>query len=726
MLAPARLQFAAAPVVLLLGSFVAPVPAGAAEPGAGDTGIERVDVVGHPLKAVASTRLETPVLDTPMSVSTVPRELIDTQLVNDPQDALDFVSGAVRAASYLGVGEAFILRGFEQEDLMKDGFRAGTVSNGLFSPSGPTDMVNIERIEVLKGPTAILYGRGEPGGLVNYVTAQPGFRNSFEVRQQFGEYDTYRTDLHADWNAVPGTLGLRLDASYTNNESFIDHVEGDRVFVAPSLLWQLGAATTLSARAEYANGTNAAEPGMPLAGGRPLADVPYDRYFGEPGETELDHESLRGVATLDHRWNDTHRTKLSLHGNTAETQGAYFILFNFAGPFIDPAGNVARSLAVPTFEGDNLTVRLEHTVDAELFAGTQWAVDNRFLAAYEYEQEDKTNNRLLSAHTPLNAFDPVYTGLMPSPLFPFPGFPLRIDENHEIDASAHSLLLLDRIGWRDRIYVSFGGRFEWFEADQTFTYTPGTLPNSANEQDPYTFNPTVGVVFKPSDPVSLYFSYTEAQSSFQNVGRATLSGAALDPEQSTQYETGIKAELFDRRLHATFAAFHIEKTDVAGTDPTNPLFSVNAGSERSQGFETELTGHFLPGWLLHANYAFTDVRVTADPTGVTTGNRRYGVPEHSGTVYTTYAFQRGTLRGFGLGAGVFGATRTEINNGNAGGLAGYVEMDVLAWYERGPWRLQLNAKNVLDKEHYFANGATLQAATRAPSRTVLGSIRYTF
>ncbi len=726
MINPNRQGSASRPARHLLAVLLLPVTAHAVD-GAPERDMERILVLGQYQQTATAARLQAPVLDTPMSISTVPRELIDRQLMSDPQEALNFVSGAVRGASYLGVGESFILRGFEQDDLMKDGFRTGTVSNGLFSPSGPTDMANIERIEVLKGPTAILYGRGEPGGLVNYVTYQPTFENSFQVRQQLAEYDTYRTDVHANWNALPGTLGLRLDASYQNNASFIDHVEGERVFLAPSLLWQLGPDTTLSVRAEYSNGENSAEPGTPLAGGRPMANVPYDRYFGEPGETELDHESFRGVATLDHRWNDAHRTRLSLHGNTAQTDGAYFILFNFSGPPNNPAtGDVARSLAVPTFEGDNLTVRLEHTLDADLFAGSPWAIHNQVLAAYEYEEEHKDNNRQLSAHTPLNAFNPVYTGLAPSPLFPFPGFPLRIDENHAIDASAHSLLLLDRIGWQDRIYLSFGGRFEWFEADQEFTYTPGTLPDSANEQDPYTFNPTVGLVYKPLDEVSLYFNYTEAQSSFQNIGRATLSGEALDPEQSKQYETGIKAELFDQRLVATFAAFRIRKSDVAGSDPTNPLFSVNAGGERSQGFEFDLTGYLLPGWLLHTNYAFTDVRVTSDPSGATTGNRRWGVPEHSGSVYSTYEFQRDALRGFGLGGGVYAASQTEINNGNAGGLAGYAELDLLAWYERGPWRLQLNAKNLLDKEHYYANGSTLAATTRAPSRTVLGSVQYTF
>lgn len=684
-------------------------------------------ITGHYEEADAAARLEAPVLDTPMSISTVSRDLIDRQVINDPQEALNFVSGAVRAGSYLGIGEAFLLRGFEQQDLIKDGFRAGTVSNGLFSPNGPTDMANIERIDVLKGPTAILYGRGEPGGIVNYVTYQPTFANDLNLRQQFASFDSYRTDIHANWAALPDTLALRLDAAYDTRESFLDHVDGERVFVAPSLLWQIAPGTTLSVRAEYKNDQNATEPGVPVVGLGPLHGIPYDRYFGEPGVTEVDNEAFRGIATLQHQWNDAHRSTLAVHGQTAETKGAYFILFNFAGPHFDPVtGNVARSLAMPDFEGDNLTFRAEHTIDANLFAGTAWGVQNQVLAAYEYDEEHKDNSRLLSSHTPLNAFDPVYTGLALSPLLPFPGFPLQIDETHEIDASAHSLLLLDRIGWRDRVYLSFGGRFEWFTADQQFNYPPTVpFPSSANEQDPYTFNPTVGLVVKPMPALSLYFNYTEAQSSFQNIGAATVTGEALDPEQSTQYETGIKAELFEQRLIATFAAFHIEKSDVAGPDPANPLFSINAGSERSRGFEFDLTGLVLPGWMVIANYAFMDVRITDDPTGATIGNRRYGVPEHSASLFTTYEFQREGLRGLGLGGGLFAASQTEIANGNVGGLSGYAQLDLLSWYERGPWRFQLNAKNVLDHEYYFANGTT-SSVVRSPSRTLLGSIQYSF
>lgn len=212
-----------------------------------------------------------------------------------------FVSGAVRAGSYLGIGEAFILRGFEQQDLIKDGFRAGTVSNGLFSPNGPTDLANIERTDVLKGATAILYGRGEPGGIVNYVTYQPTFESESSVRQQFASFDSYRTDIHGNWAALPDTLALRVDAAYDTRESFLDYADGERVFVAPSLLWQIAPGTTLSIRAEYKNYENSTEPGVPVVGQGPLNGIPYDRYFGEPGVTEVDSEAFRAVATRQHR-----------------------------------------------------------------------------------------------------------------------------------------------------------------------------------------------------------------------------------------------------------------------------------------------------------------------------------------------------------------------------------------------------------------------------------------
>jgi iron complex outermembrane receptor protein len=333
---------------------------------------------------------------------------------------------------------------------------------------------------------------------------------------------------------------------------------------------------------------------------------------------------------------------------------------------------------------------------------------------------------LLGGHAPLNAFEPRYTGFSPAPLFPIPGFPTSFSENSDVEADAYSLLFLDRISFSDKLILAFGGRAEWFSAEQSFLY-PDAVPltSSRNSQDPTNFNPMVGLVVKPLPELSLYANYTEATSSFRNIGLATASGEALDPERARQYEGGIKAEFFKGRLALTTAVFQIDKTNVSSPDPANPLFNINAGDERSRGVEFDIYSEPLQGWKFYSNYAYVDARITNDPLGLNTGNRRYGVPFHSGSVFSTYELQAGPLRGLGVGGGVFMASNVDITNAAVGTLPGYAQVDGLLYYRRGPWRIQFNAKNLLDKDYFFTSGdgATVQPAT---ARTLIGSIQFFF
>ncbi|MGH9894415.1 MAG: TonB-dependent siderophore receptor, partial [bacterium] len=263
-----------------------------------------------------------------------------------------------------------------KQALFKDGFRAGQ-SAGIteLTSDGATDVTNLERIEVLKGPSAILYGRGEPGGTVNYITRAPTFEDRFGLQQYFGNYDFYRTEVHL--NGAPAgeapeseRFAARLDAAYQTNGSFIDFVEGERFFAAPSARWRIGSDTVLTLRGEYGNDDQSATLALlPVVDGRVL-DVPYDRYFGEPGFTEIEAESWRGLATLDHRWTEDHATTVSLHGVRSEADGGNFILFNFAGPLQDPVtGDIARGAEIVDFTGDYFTARIDHTWDWTIHDG---------------------------------------------------------------------------------------------------------------------------------------------------------------------------------------------------------------------------------------------------------------------------------------------------------------------------------------------------------------------
>ncbi len=698
------------------------------------------------LESTTATRLPERILDAPRSVQVITRRTFEDRIINDPQEAVQNVSGVARGGNFNGVGESFVLRGFLQQDLIKDGFRAGAlVGSGspVFGATGATDVSNLERIEVLKGPAAILYGRGEPGGVVNYVTRTPYLGNGFTLEQQIGSYGFYRTTLDANWQPFD-PVALRLDAAYDRNESAVDLVRGERFFIAPSFLWRIGSATTLTFRGEYSNDDRSTNPGVPYDADarRVLPGVPSNRYFGEPDFTNFRTRQLRGLLTLEHRWNEHNVTTLSLHARRGDIDGGYFILFNFAGPFIDPVtGDVGRSAAQQDTAEQNQAVRLDHVFTWTVYDGGSTTsgkdgkslgrggfptVTNQLLFSAEFERQSNDTLRQLSGHTPLNPFNPIYTGYAPQPLLPFPGFPTLLRENSAATAKSYSLLVQDRLSFGETVYLSFGGRAEWFDAASATSYPAGSVfPSSANEVHRFTFNPSAGLVVKPTRNLSLYGSYAESTNTFQNFGLRTADGKAIDPERSRQFEAGVKAELFNRRLLATASFFQITKTDVAGADPNNPLFSVNAGEERSRGFEFDLSGEPIPGWRVNLNYAYIDARIVSAPLGLNVGNRRYGVPENSGGFFTTYEFQSGALKGLGLGGGMFFADRTQVDNTNSGRLSGWAQTDAVIYYRRGRWKAQVNAKNLFDNEFYYAQNqdTTVQIA---PARTIIGSLSVKF
>ncbi len=672
---------------------------------------------------VSLGRMDVPVLDDPRSVQALPVELLEQQGITDIQDAVKNVSGVTRSSSFTGLGENYILRGFVQQDVFKDGFRAGGVSNSGLVATGSTDLAGIRQVEILKGPAAILFGRGEPGGVVNYVTHKAEFTDAFSLGQAAGSYGFLRSTGSANWQAVPGKLALRLDASAESGDSFLNGVSGDRQFIAPAFTWAISEDTTLSFRGEYLNEQRNTDAGVPIVGGRVLPGIPYDNYLGEPSFTEYDNESFRGLLELDHRWNDEHATKLSLHGRKSSSEGAYFILFNFAGPSYDPlTGNISRSLAQPDFEDESFAARIDHTWETDISAD----VKNQLLIAAEYETESRDTFRTLSGHAPINVFNPVHTGYAPLPLLPFPGFPAFIDETSGTEADALSLLVMNRISFGEKFHLSLGGRIERFEGDNFLSYPPGTFPSSniAPTEDT-TFSPSVGLVYKPVDDISLYASYASSTNSFTNLGLVTASGGKLDAETARQFEIGAKAELLDGKLTASAAIFQIDKSDVAGTDPANPLFSINAGEERSRGFETDLRYEPIPGMAILANYALIDASIESDPTGATTGNTRYGVPRHSGGMFAVYEIQGGALEGLGFGCGMHASDKVEITNGNIGTLPGFLTTDALLYYSKDNWTARLNVNNLLDEEYHYSTGNALSAG-RGNARTYMVSLKYDF
>ncbi|GAA5135734.1 TonB-dependent siderophore receptor [Prosthecobacter algae] len=671
----------------------------------------------------SASRLPEKVMESSRSVQTVTQQVIQDRAIIDPQEAVQNVSGVQRSGSFTGTGETYRLRGFSQQSYIKDGFRAGTVPGGIvFNAVAPTDVANLQQIEVLKGPASILFGRGEPGGVVNYITRSAAFEDAYSIQQMVGSFDFYRTQLNANWEAVPDKFALRFDGAFETGDSYIDYVQSERTMVAPAFAWKISEDTQLQFRAEYTHDDRSTIPGMPYQNGSVVKGIPYDRYLGETDFTRNVTDTYRALLTLEHRWNEHHKTTLSMHGLTSTSEGGYFILFNFTGPLQDPVtGDIARSASATDFSEHYFTTRLDHVITWDLYPD----VKNELLLSAEFDFQNNDNTRYLSGHTSLNPYNPVYTGYQPLPLLP--GLPNRFSEVTQTDAKAYSFLLMDKISFGESLFLNLGARLEWFDGTHEVTYADPGVPfaDSLAELDQGSLNPFAGLVFKPLPQLAVYGSYSESTYSFKNIALRTSSGESLDPERGRQFELGAKTELLDGRFIASAAFFQINKTDVAGTDPSNPLFSINAGEERSRGFELDLAGELAPGWRLLMNYAYLDSHITEAPNGANVGNRRPGVPEHSGSIFTTYEIQTGKLKGLGFGGGVYMSDRVAVDTANTGNLAGFAQTDALVFYRRNNWQVQLNVKNLFDNEVFYAtDNATMVQAGNA--RTFIASVKFEF
>jgi len=669
-------------------------------------------------KPASVTRMQEPILDSARSVQGVTPKVIQDRAIVNPQDAIQTVSGVQRSAYNTGLGETYIVRGFRQQNFLKDGFRSGNVAGSspiMINAGPPTDVANLQSLEVIKGPAAVEFGRGEPGGFVNYATRDAEFDDNLSIQQMIGSFDYHRTQVNTNWVAVPEVLAMRLDLGYEQGGSFIDQVDGDRTFVSSALRWNIAERTTLSVKAEYSHDDHINTPGLPYQNRGVFTSVPTDRFMGETDFTRLLTDSFRSLIKLEHEWNDAHKTTLSVHGVETSQEGGYFILFNFGSPPLP--GGFPRAAADLQLTEQNLTVRLDHLYKAEL----AHAIRNDLLISFEYDYQRNNTSRKLYSHTMLDPLNPVYTGFAPGPIFG--SFPL--DEFMDIDAVSWSAMFMNRLNIHEKVFLTFGARVEWFQASMLAFYNSPFFPTTNTEYEQVNVNPSAGIVVKPVSNVSLYASFAQSTNSWQNVNRRTAGGGALDAESSRLFEAGTKAEFFDGSLLASLAFFQIDKTNVALGDPANPLFSINGGSERSRGLEFDLNGRITDGWNVSLNYAYIDARIRSSPVAGLSSSRRYGVPENSGAIFTTYEIQEGALKGLGFGGGVFMSDRVNNAPGNTGTLPGYARTDALLYYKLGKARLQLNVNNVFDNDIYFSQGqATMVQA--APGRSFLASVRFDF
>jgi len=642
----------------------------------------------NPSRATTATRTDIPLRDIPQSIQVVPRQVIEDQQAQDIDEIVRNVSGVNLSNSAGAIAEFFNIRGFGGT-VLRNGFRRG-VSFELL------DTTNIERVEVLKGPSSVLFGQLEPGGIINVITAEPLAEPSYSLEFQAGSYDFYRpsVDLSGPLND-DRSLRYRLNASYLNSGSFRDFTNIERYFVAPVLAWDLSESTRILLNAEFLQDTRPRDRGL-VAIGTEVADIPISRRLGEPFD-EDNTEQWRAGIRFEHDFNEDWSVQSNFQLTSSNIESFNTEVY---GVVDETTGEIGDRF----FRQQSPRVEELYALQTDLTGRfSTWGIEHDFLFGFEFFRETFRLTETFQETQPINIFNPQYLS-GPRP---------RLDIAEDVSG----IYLQDLISFTDNLKLLIGGRFDFIDYESI-----DLLASETTSLYDDAFSPRIGLVYQPSETVSLYGSYTR---SFEpNLFSRTADGSRLDPERGTQYEVGVRSEFLDRRLSAGLAAYQITKSNVAVGDPDNPGFSIQTGEQRSRGIELDVAGEITNGWNLIASYAYTDAIISRD-TSPLEGNQLSGVPRHSASLWTTYEIQEGDLEGLGFGIGAFFSDSRQGDTRNTFQLPGFVRTDAALYYRRPSFQAALNIKNLFDVRYFESSNFSTGIDPGLPL-TVIGTLSVNF
>jgi iron complex outermembrane receptor protein len=649
--------------------------------------------------ASTATKTPTPVRDIPQSVQVVPRQSWEDQGAVNAIDALRSV-GVIQAFNSPSNGDVFTIRGFQTSNLLRNGLK--DYIGG--ATTGQTQLADIEQIEVLRGPASVLYGQGNPGGTVNFITKKPLSEPYFAASMTAGSYSLYQPTLDMSGPLNPDkTLLYRLNLSYFNTESFVDFFNSQRYLIAPVVSWQIDPNTKLTFETEFRYQHQFPRTGLPAVGTvlpNPNGKIPLSLDTLDVNAKNDTTSVLLGY-NLEHRFNDNW-----------SWVNAFKV--RFVGFLRDSANSVALKSDDQTLTRSEQTdiggpgVDNEYALDNHLTGKFKiGGLQNELTTGFDLYRELNIYNRTTSTVGSINVFNPVYgqpVGAVISTL------------NQKTVNDDIGIYVQDLVKLASNLKLVLGGRGDFVQSSVT-NFLNSSLNNTQPDQ---AFSPRVGLVYQPIQPISLYASYTQSFS--QNVG-TTFGGSLFKPSTGTQYEVGVKGDFLQSRLSSTLAFYQLTLSNVLTIDENHPTFDVQTGEQRSRGIELNIMGEILPGWNVIASYAYTDARVTKDNV-YAIGNLLPNVPFDSASLWTTYTFSKRNLQGLGFGLGLFYVGEREGDLNNDFSVPSYVRTDAAVYYKKGHLSLALNFKNLFNVQYFTPR--TIQLVYPEDPFTVQGTVSWKF
>ncbi|MDP3010068.1 MAG: TonB-dependent siderophore receptor [Methylococcales bacterium] len=686
-----------------------------------------------------ATKTDTRLQDTPISVQVVTREVIDDQASNTILDVVKNVSGIQAPPG--GYYDNFYIRGFSTS---VDTYRNGLKLNSM---RGVPDMAFVDHIEVAKGPSSMLYGRVQPGGLVNTVTKRPQAQAAYSIQQKFSSWDNYRTVIDATGGInADNTLRYRIMGAYDTGNSWVDLQQHDNLAGSINLSWIPSSRFELNMQIEGYDKkmTNVAYTAqqipVPTGRNRPL-NLPRNWTQNDPVMWS-NYPAVEKSALFSYDW-------------TFAFNDNWKLINRFGYSIIDDTQSMMTPLAFTPSTG-LMTRRINYnvidrnvlTTNLDLIGNfSTWGVKHKLLTGFDYTYHRTTYKGYRQSGTlptpgvpALNVYAPTYGNVNIATL------------TRTINPSLSNILyyqnmdnpgvyIQDQISLGDHLEVLLGARHDWTFEPVTVSNMVGTTgaacypkcdgrlnPNTPKEQ---ATSPRAGLLYKFSDQFSLYGSYSKSFGS-SNSSAQTYDGSRPPPQIGVQYEVGGKASLWDDTVTASVTLFDLYQRNRMTADPSHTGFSLPVGEVRSKGIELDVAGQITKHINLIGSYTYNDAEIIKDSTAGAAsilGKTWLGVPKNSGSIWAKYDFTPEAADSWALGAGAYLNGMRQGNNANTFQLPGYTRIDTMLSYRTKAYghsiSAQLNVQNLFDRHYFEATDGGSNAYYGAP-RTISGTVSFRF
>jgi iron complex outermembrane receptor protein len=674
--------------------------------------------------STTGTIVNTPNINIPGIVTVVTGSTIRDQQAINVDDILRNIPSAIKGGfEQVFRPNDFILRGFEvnARDWRWNGFQD-------FSPA-PRDFFNVTRYEILQGPASVLYGAGQPSGVVNVITKKPEDDSFAYGDFQTGSFGLVRTTADVNGALDSALFGgewlIRVNFGYMNTESFRDFGHEDRVMVDPVITYAFDSCSAITYEFQYLRdrklfdtgvaalgGTQATDPnlianGFGIVGGNPMA-LPRNEFLGQPTDYQ-DFNDFKQSMTFIHKFNDDWSMRVGgffgwhnspnigtppvLYGNDPSLQAF--------GLFFPP------NLLLRQYQDNNKFEEQNYDLIANL-AGKfdTFGVTHNVVLGYEYDYFRSKDFSLLLSDvingfgqpvSPIQALDPFtgYTYVTP---------PVTGQITADVTQLRDGFYAQDQMEFTKTLRLLAGVRadvvFEQFQQGATGTASAEGIPDFRTNEHAYYWSPRVGLVYQPIEKVlALYALYS---TSFDPATSGIFApGTSLRPETSRSWEGGFKADLLDKKLSVSGTGFYIQKENVV--TQFNSILSEQIGAQRAQGCEFSAVGKLTDQLSIIANYAYVDSRILQSAFIEQIGDRFRGVPFNNANVWARYNVVQDCCQTIGAALGMVYVGDRPGDIIDSFSLPGYTRWDAGLYYTRGQLSASLYFENIFNK--YYDTGS---------------------